>query len=366
MPNPLVLRLVVYFAPVALVWAWLTFAYTPRYVTETRFVLRNQQDASLAIGASAILGGGPEQQDLHMIREFVLSPNLLAILDKNLDLRVAYSSPDILPPQRLSTHASFEDLLDAYRDKIDVEIDATSSIMTLRIEGFEPAFLLRQTELMLAEAEGHVNNAFRHIAERQARAASETLDQARKEREAAAGRLLAFQREHQTFRPDLDGEATQTALTALETTLAEEKARASSLEAYLGSDSPLREESRARIEAIQKQILAERSRLVPPDAPKGGSAAFNRLLADYQLLQLNLDLATQRYAASLEGLQRAQLAASESLKSLVVISAPFLPTEPSYPRTGVWVLLVAFLNLFASGPIIRMLTPPERKKKKNR
>ncbi len=346
MPKPVVIRLLSYFAPLLLLWCWLAFAYTPRYATETQFVLRNQQDSSISLGAAGLLGGGgPEQQDLHMLREYAYSPNLFKILDQKLGLRAAYASSHILPPQRLAADANAETALKTYRDLVSLSIDSDSGIMLLEIQGFDPDLLMRQTELTLTEVEHYVNTAFRHIAERQAEAARETLENARLERAAKSDRLLAFQTQHHTFRPDLDGAAAQSALAALEAALAEEKARGAGLAAYLAPEASARIENETRIKAIDQQIASERSRLVPAPA-KEDPAAFNRLLSSFQLLQLELDLATQRYSDALLALQRAQLVVSENLKSLVVISTPLRPDTAAYPRIWVWLLLAAVIQLF--------------------
>lgn len=358
-------RALVYCGPLALLWLWLQFGYTHRYATVTSFVLRNQQDATMALGAAGILGGGgQEQQDLHMIREYILSPNLLERLDKELHLRAAYASSDILPPQRLPSDATAEAYLELYRERVDVAIDSTSGIMTMEVQGFDPALVLKQAELTLRDAERYVNEAFHQIADRQTVAARQTLEEARRERVAKSDQLLAFQKANQTFRPDQDGAAALSSTAGLEAALASEKARAAGLRGYLSEKAPVLQESEARIAALQDQIAKERARLV---GANGTSAqpGFNQLLASYQLLQLELDLATQRYSDALDALQRAQITASENLKSLVVVSSPALPEQTTYPRVWVWLLLAAVIHLFTTGPIASLF-PAKRVRKKDR
>ena len=356
-------RALVYFCPLALLWLWLAFGYTHRYATTTSFVLRNQQDATMALGAASLLGGsGQEQQDLHMIREYILSPNLLERLDKDLNLRAAYSSSDILPPQRLAADASAEAYLKRYRQHVDVAIDSTSGIMTMEVQGFEPSLVLKQAEQTLRDAERYVNEAFHQIADRQTIAARQTLEEARRERAAKSDQLLAFQKANQTFRPDQDSAAALSSTGGLEAALASEKARAASLRGYLSEKAPVLQESEARITAIQDQIVKERARLVGT-SDTAAQPGFNQMLASYQLLQLELDLATKRYSDALDALQRAQITASENLKSLVVVSSPGLPEQAAYPRVWVWLLLAATLHLFTAGPITSLLVPkPVRKR----
>lgn len=363
--TKLPIRLLIYVAPLAILWFWLQFGYTHRYSVITSFVLRNQQDATMALGASSLLGGSQEQQDLHMIREYILSPNLLEQLDKNLNLRAAYASTAILPPQRLALDASTEAYLKSYRKQVDVAIDTTSGIMTMEIQGFEPALVLKQAEITLREAEHYVNEAFHQIADRQTVVARQTLEDARRERVSKSDQLLAFQKANQTFRPDKDGAAALSSTAGLEAALAAEKARAASLRGYLSEKAPVLQESEARITALQAQIAQERARLVGASGTPS-QPGFNQLLASYQLLQLELDLATKRYSDALDALQRAQITASENLKSLVVISSPALPEETTYPRVWVWLLVAAAIHLFTTGPIVSLFSAtrvPKRARK---
>ncbi|MDF3057823.1 MAG: sugar transporter [Rariglobus sp.] len=353
--------LIAYGLPLLLLWLWLSLGYTHRYATTTQFVLRNQHDtASMSLGAASLLGaGGGEQQDLHMIREYILSPNLLEVLNRELDLRTHYSARSILPPQRLPADASFDVFLAKYQSLIDVSIDTTSSILTLTVEGYSPEQTLRQSQLTLKAAEDYVNEVSRKIAERQTSAAREHLDKTKAEHAAKSRHVLAFQQENNTFMPDKDGSAALSIIAGLESALATEKAHLASTLAYLAPTAPAASESQAKIRAIEEQIALERARLTrSASATDEGATPFNQLLASYQIVQLELDLATQSYAGSLTALQSAQIAASENLKSLVLVSSPMLPQDHSYPRIWVWMLAAGTLHLFTAAPIAGRLLRP--------
>lgn len=341
--------LVAYGLPLLLIWVWLSFAYTHRYAVTTQFVLRNQHDTgSMTLGAASLLGGGGEQQDLHMIQEYILSPNLLEILNAKLNLHDHYTSEAVRPPQRLSADASFDTFLAKYRSLVDVSIDTTSSIMTLTVEGYTPDDAFRQAQLTIEAAENYVNEVSRKIADRQTMAAREHLDEAKADHTAKSQRLLAFQQENNTFMPDQDGSVALSVIASLESALAGERTRLASMSSYLAPTAPALVQCQAKIEAIEAQITIERTRLIPTGEIKvsDGTKPFNQLLASYQLVQLELDLATKSYSESLAALQNAQIAASENLKSLVMVASPVLPQDYRYPRVWVWILLAGALNLF--------------------
>jgi capsular polysaccharide transport system permease protein len=341
--------LAAYCLPLLLLWVWLSFAYTHRYAVTTQFVLRNQHDTgSMTLGAASLLGGGGEQQDLHMIQEYILSPNLLKVLDEKLNLRAHYSSNFILPPQRLAADASSDVFLDKYRSLIDVSIDTTSSIMTLTIEGYTAEHALRQSEAILQEAEKYVNAVSHRIAHKQTIAARDHLTESKAEYNAKSQRLLAFQQENNTFMPDQDGSVALSVIAGLESALAEERTKLASMSTYLAPTAPALVECQAKAEAIEAQIAIERTRLIPTGTSSSANKTkpFNQLLASYQLVQLELELATKSYSESLTALQNAQISASENLKSLVMVASPVLPQDFRYPRVWVWMLLAGTLNLF--------------------
>ncbi|GEM_PF-4153129 len=364
--NKTLARLIAFVVPLALLWLWLTFGYTHRYATVTQFVLRNHQDASgMMLGDAALLGAsGANQQDLHLIREYILSPNLLETLDQELGLRATYSSSSVLPPQRLDSDASFHAFLEHYRSLLKITIDTTSSIMTLEIEGYDAEQVFKQSQATLTAAEAYVNRVSKEIAERQTASAHQHLEKAREDRAEKNRRLLEFQKQNSTFMPSRDSASALALIGGLEGALASEKARFASMSGLLAANAPAVIESRAKIDALENQIATERSRLIQ-ESPTD-SMAFNQMLATFQLIQLDLELATKSYSEALAALQRAQITAAENLKALVIVASATLPEKPAYPRIWVWMLLGTVIQLITAPRIAALLLVNAPRKKKGK
>jgi capsule polysaccharide export protein KpsE/RkpR len=160
--------------------------------------------------------------------------------------------------------------------------------------------------------------------------------------------------------PDKDGTSALSVIGGLESALATEKARLAGMLAYLAPTAPAVIESQAKIKAVEDQIVVERAHLTRPASATdaGGAKPFNQLLASYQMVQLELELATKSYSDSLTALQNAQIAASENLKSLVMVASPVLPQDHSYPRVWVWLLVAGVVHLFLAAPLAGWLHRP--------
>ncbi len=67
-------------------------------------------------------------------------------------------------------------------------------------------------------------------------------------------------------------------------------------------------------------------------------------MARYEELRFDVEFAHERYRLALMALERAQIDASRKVKSLVVVSRPNLPQEPTYPDASyILATLAAFL-----------------------
>lgn len=163
------------------------------------------------------------------------------------------------------------------------------------------------------------------------------------------GQLLAFQNENGLLSATEQGAALSGILNELQAELVRNQTELQTLSSYLNSRSPQVVALKQKIAALESQLVKEKARL----ASKGGNAV-NDLVAKQQELQLELDLATQAYSATLMALEKARTEASRKIKQLVVVSSPQLAEDARYPRVGYKLtnILLVLLMLFA---LVRMI-----------
>lgn len=182
--------------PFAVTALYLSALASDRYVSETRFAVRDSGTGGEphVLDLSSLLGGGSgiALQDAYLIRDYILSLDLLAKLDAALELRAAWSDPAIDPIWRLAADASNEDFLDYYRDMVSVTFDTDSSIISVELQGFEAAATQRMLEMILAESERLVNEISHRLAREQLDFVIGEIDENTARLKAARGELLAF------------------------------------------------------------------------------------------------------------------------------------------------------------------------------
>ena len=129
------------------------------YVSESRFLVRSPQRQTPTGFVGQLLQGtgfSRSQDDTYSVRDYILSRDALKELDKKLDIRRAYSNPDVDLFDRfpgLGWNRSFEKFFLYYGKRVSVDYDPVSSISILTVRAFsaEDAYKINQALLELSE-----------------------------------------------------------------------------------------------------------------------------------------------------------------------------------------------------------------------
>lgn len=62
------------------------------YISESRFLVRNLEHPAPSGALGALLGGGPSQDDIHSVHDYILSRDALKELEQKLSIRKAFSN----------------------------------------------------------------------------------------------------------------------------------------------------------------------------------------------------------------------------------------------------------------------------------
>lgn len=319
------------------------FVASDRYAPEARVYVKsvNEQTGEGLNALSMLTGTTSSTPDMALLQNYLRSHDLLVILDKKLDLRGHYSSDmaDFLSGMR--ANASEEDFLDFYRDHILLELDPLSGILSIRAQGFSREFALALTKELMVEGEAFINKVGQDIAVQEIKFVEHELDRAKKEVQLAQRELLAFQSKYQTLSPQAEGQAFQQVMTSLRSRLVQLRAEEKVLKSYLNESASEVVAVRARIDAIEEQLASEQNKLTLNSADEKTIGEVN---LDYQELELKLKFATEMYKVAFATLEKTKVDAYRKLKHLVVVQAPTMPEEASFPRRG-YNLLTIFVVL---------------------
>ncbi|MGF1642262.1 MAG: hypothetical protein ACFCUJ_01370 [Thiotrichales bacterium] len=308
---------------------WGYFA-SDRYVSESKFVMQRSGNAPTAgMDLAAMIGaGGSESRDSMILREYVLSHDMLDYLTATLQLRDHFSATSIDYLSRLDAQASREDYLEYYRKRISVEFDAASSMITLRVQAFNREMARRIVEAIVKQSERFTNVVGHQMAEEQMAFATGQLQRAQDQLRKVKQGMLSFQNEHNIVSPKGESEAVSSIIMGMEVELAGKKAELKTVTTFLNPTAPEVARLKAEIDSLDNQIRAERKKIVGSDV----ASPLNDLTVRFEEMQMNLEFGSDIYRSTLSALESARIDASRKLKHLVIVQSPNLPESAEYPR----------------------------------
>ena len=328
-----------------------------RYVSEASFMIEKSDGNGGNLEGLSLFGVTPQSSNDHRIVEsFIQSPDMLYYLEQEAGIRKHYTEEaDVF--SRLSPDASHESFLKFYRNHMRVRFNDTSGMLDMEIQGFTPEFAQKLADLVLQRSEAFVNEISHGLAGEQLKFVQDEVSLAEQRLKELTAQLVAFQNETGMLSVSEQGEALNNIMNELQAELVRNQTELQTLTSYQNNSSPQVVALKQRIDALQKQLNTEQTRLTNSDA-----ITLNDLAARQQELQLDLDLATRAYSSALVALESARTEASRKLKQLVVVSSPHLSEEAKYPRV-IYTLTNILLILLAVYALVRMIRATIREHK---
>ena len=327
--------------PSLLAGGYLYLVAATQYVSEARFVVSSRgggtdigaQIAGLRGIAGAALGGfggGAASSEATSIRDFLTSLDAVMRAQSHLDLISLWQRPEADPIARL--WRSEPELLARYFNAmVNVSLDPMTNVTTLRVRSFRPEDSKALAEELLHSAEALVNR----LSER---ARNATLQIAHQEAEGAERRVQESRAALVRFREqerELDSAGAVQSAVALrgqfEGMLAQARAELTERLKFMQPDNPALQATRNRIEALERQITAERSRHTE-GASVSGEGVLSRQLAAFERLMLEREFADRQLASATASLEAARVEAQRQQIFLSRIAEPNLAVYPLYPR----------------------------------
>lgn len=329
--TPARLKLLLIAAPVLLALVYYTVLAADRYVSESIITVRQANQGSTAVPGAALMLAGitpPSREDTLYLRQYIHSLDLLKKLDAELGLRAHYETETLDPFYRLWGGARQEEFLEYYRARVEVLYDDIASLLTVRVQGFEPEFAQKLNAAILRESEAFVNAFSQRIAREQMAFAETELARSAERLQAAKAAVLEFQSRNRLLDPLAQAQASGALVAELQASLARQETELHALRSYLNEDSFQVQALRNQVQATARQLEAERRR-----ATQGNNnERLNEQAARFQDLTLQAGFAEDAYKLALSAVENARIDATRKLKSLVVVEPPGLPEMAIYPR----------------------------------
>ncbi len=319
-----------------------------RFVSEAHVIVQRTdvaygQDTDL----SSLLGnlGGSSGADQLLLRDHLLSVDMLNKLDAQLQLRAHYSdgSHDVFS-RMWDKDAPLERFHAYYLRRVSIEMDERAGVLVIKAEAYDPAKAHEIVAMLVREGERFMNAMAHRLAEEQVqfleKQVADMSERALKARQA----LLDFQDKEGLVSPENTAENLAGIVNGLQTQLADLQARRSAMLGYLMDDSADVVRLDQQISAVEKQIKREQARLTSKAGP-----ALNQTVERYQRLQMNAEFTQEVYKSALVALEKGRIEATRMLKKVSVLQSPTMPQYALQPRRLYNTIVFVLVTLLIAG-----------------
>lgn len=329
----------------ALYWG---FIASDRYVSESHVVVqRTEMNGGQSMDFSGLLSGavGTNHADQMLLRDYLLSVDVLKKLDASLKLRKHFADPRW---DALSRMNHFDDSLEEfhryYLSRISVEFDDYAGVLVIKAQGYEPKMAHAITSALVEEGEKHMNAIGHQLALEQVAFLEKQVAVMGERALNARQTVLKYQNQKGMVSPQRTAENLAGIIGKLEAELAELQTRRSAILGYLMPESPKVVEISLQIAAVEKQIAQENSRLA---APNGNT--LNSTVEEYQRLAMTAEFAESVYKTALVALEKGRVEATRTLKKVSVLQQPTMPEFSLQPRRMYNLIVFVLVALLLAG-----------------
>ncbi|MES2982340.1 MAG: hypothetical protein V4727_08500 [Verrucomicrobiota bacterium] len=344
---------ILYFIGILVAIAYTWFFTQDRYITEATFkISRNQATSGAESGIAQLALPGLTDSgslDSQVAIGYILSSDLLLDLEKQFNLVEHFSSPTRDIVFRLETDALLEERLEYYRKRIIAHYDITTGLTLVTVDTFDPDLSHKIAATVLNRAEAFVNKINHDVADQQ-------LTFVRGEVERTSARVLEIHKElfelqnkHKFINPTEVITASQLAVQEMQL----ERLRIDGELASLLRDSP----GSPKIETLKSRVRSLNDLIERETAKLSGTERdrLNKILMDFQEIQLKLDTATRLRTGAELLLEQNRSEAASRTRFFSVIQEPFLPEDVALPQRGYVTGTIIVLG-FLCFMILRALT----------
>lgn len=321
-----------------------------RYVSEATVIIQNTEQVGVPSLDMAVMfggSGGASRPDQLLLREHLLSVDMLNKLDATLDLRSHYSSSQRDFASRMwSKDTSVEWFHRHFLSRVKVEFDDYAGVLRIRAQAYDAATAQNIARMLVNEGERYMNELSHALARAQVGFLDKQVILAQEQVLQASKNLLDFQNQKGLASPKVTVESIYTIIARLEGQRTELQTQLASLPHTLDLNHPTRKSLQQGLQAVERQITQEQAKL----ASTSGES-LNSLVEEEQRLQLELEFKQDLYKTALVGLEKGRMDAARTLKQVSVLQTPVMPEYAWEPRRMYGVAATLCIMLLVIGVV---------------
>ena len=319
-----------------------------RYVSEARVIIQRTDLAggqAMDFGSLLAGAGNGNRADQLLLRDQLLSMDMLQKLDAKLHLRAHYSAEQHdLFSRMWSPDVSQEGFYRYYRAHLSVELDDYAGVLVIKAQGYDPIKAHAISAMLIEEGERGMNNMSHLMALEQVAFIKKQVDLMAQRFQDARLAVLSYQNRKGLASPLSTAENVVGAINRLEAQRTEIQAHRRALLGYLTPQAPNVIELDLQLDAIEKQIVQEQGRLTSPTGKM-----LNSTVEEYQRLEMAAMFAQDIYKTGLIALEKGQVEATRALKKVSILQAPTLPQQALEPRRIYNIIVFILVAMLIAG-----------------
>jgi capsular polysaccharide transport system permease protein len=309
---------------------WLLVA-SDRYVSQATVIMQRTDQIngpSVAIAALSPAAGTANSADQLLLREYLLSEDMLEKVNATLDLRSHYSNWRHDPFSRMwFRNAPPEWFYQYWLNRIDVEYDDYSGVLRIQAEAYDAKTAKAIVDLMVKLGEQHMNELGHQLAQSQVDFLQKQVTFAHDRFMEASQNVLNFQNEKGLAAPASTADALNALIDKLEGQKTEIQTQIASLPPNLSPNQPTVVMLRKNLAALEQQIALKRAELASPK-----SRTLNYTIEEFQRLQMQVNFTQDLYKTALSSLEQGRMDAARKLKMVSILQSPTMPGYPMQPQ----------------------------------
>lgn len=328
---------------------WLVIA-SDRYVSEANVIIQSTDIAGgAAIDLSMLVSGvgGVNRPEQLLLREYLLSVDMLKKLDSELDLRSHYSDWRRDPISRMwFKDESIEWFYRHYLSNVSVVFDDYAGVLRIIAQAYDAKTAQAITTILVREGERYMNELGHQLADVQVAFLTTQVDLAQQRFQQASKALIDFQNLKGLVSPQATAESISGIVAKLEAQRTEIQTQLASLPAGLDRNHPNIVMLKQSLDAVERQIAQERAKLAST-----GGRTLNYTVEQFHRLQMEVNFTQDLYKTALVALEKGRMDATRTLRKVSVLQTPTLPEYPLQPGR----IYNTLVTLLFAGMIAAML-----------
>ncbi|MDX1779816.1 MAG: sugar transporter [Thalassovita sp.] len=316
-----------------------------QYVSTTGFTVRSQemQNSADLLGGIATLAGSGTASESDILYEYIRSPEIVAAVDRELDLRSHYGAH--WPSDwafAIWPDATLETLTWYWQRVVRISYDSGSGLIDLRAVAYDPDMAQAITQAIVQHSQAHLNGLNEQARADAMRYAQADLDEALSLLKAAREALIQFRTRTRIVDPEADIQGRMGVVNNLQQQLAEALIEYDLLRGSVTAEDPRLTKALQRIDVIRDRIDIERQSFASSEPGVTGED-YPSLISEFERLTVDREFAEESYRAALAALEVARDDATRQSRYLATYINPTRAESSQYPRR---VILTGLLGLF--------------------